>query len=198
MTPSYGNLQKYRNPNPIQRLLLSRFLERVHTLIAPLAPRSVLDAGCAEGFVVEYLREQGVDALFLGVDIDELAVRRGREISPQMHKGLASVTHLPFPDDAFDLVLSTEVLEHLPDPTQALGEIKRVAARYVVLSVPHEPWFRLLNFLRGKHPRQLGNDPEHLQNWSRRAFLRFVGSQLDVVTMRNAFPWLLLLARKEE
>ena len=44
---------------------------------------------------------------------------------------------LPFPDDSFDFVLASHVIEHLPDPIAGLEEWLRVARRYVVLVVPH-------------------------------------------------------------
>ncbi len=44
---------------------------------------------------------------------------------------------LPFPDDAFDFVLASHVIEHFYDPIRALEEWRRVAARYLFLVVPH-------------------------------------------------------------
>ncbi len=195
----YGNWQKYTNPNPIQRFLMRRFLEQA-ALVASLDVHSVLDAGCAEGFVTRFLLEKQAlpsDGLLIGVDLDREAIQRGADISPQVKKLLADITTLPFAAASFDLVIATEVLEHLPNPAQGLREIRRVSRRYCLLSVPHEPWFRAMNFLRGKHLRRWGNDPEHLQNWGLNAFRRFVASECRVLAVRSVLPWILVLAAKE-
>ena len=195
----YGNWQKYTNPNPIQRFLMRRFLEQA-ALVTSLDVYSVLDAGCAEGFVTRFLLEKQAlspKGFLIGIDLDREAIQRGADISPQVKKLLADITALPFADASFDLVITTEVLEHISNPAKGLREIKRVSRRYCLLSVPHEPWFRAMNFLRGKHLRRWGNDPEHLQNWSLSAFRRFVAGECRVLAMRSVLPWILVLAIKE-
>lgn len=194
----HGNLQKYENPNPVQRWLLGCFLRQAATLTGRLGVTSVLDAGCAEGFVSRYLRERWpAPATFWGVDVDERALARGKSLAPWLSRAKASVLALPFAEDQFDLVLCTEVLEHLAEPLVALRELRRVSRRYVLLSVPHEPWFRSLNFLRGKHIRNWGNDPEHLQLWGYHEFAEFVSGELKILQQVRAFPWLVLLCSKQ-
>ena len=50
----------------------------------------------------------------------------------------------------------------------SLAEIRRVTTSHALLSVPREPIWRMLNFLRGKYWSSGGNTPGHLQHWSRR------------------------------
>ncbi len=76
----------------------------------------------------------------------------------------ADITSLGFRRGSFELVLCLEVLEHVPHPLAALAELRRVASRRCLISVPHEPSFRLATFLRGKHLRQWGNHPEHVHS----------------------------------
>jgi len=57
----------------------------------------------------------------------------------------ASAEHLPFPDEAFDLVLSQEVLEHVRDPFQAMSEMKRVLKKGGIL-------YCQVPFIIGYHP----------------------------------------------
>lgn len=80
-----------------------------------IAPRTVLDAGCAMGLLVEALRERGLEAY--GVDISEYALEKAPAAAkPYCWHG--SVTE-PLPQ-RYDLIVCIEVLEHLPQ-----GEAER-------------------------------------------------------------------------
>ncbi len=193
----HGNLQKHLNPNPIQRWLLGRFHRRILQLVRTSGARRILDAGCGEGFVMVELREGGRQTTMVGVDFSPAALAWNQANNmAQSPLNVADVRHLPFPDDSFDLVLCLEVLEHLPDSLLGLRELLRVSQDYVLVSVPHEPFFRGVNFLRGKHLRALGNDPEHLHNYSGHAFRRLVAHQADLVWHGYSFPWQIALIRK--
>jgi ubiquinone/menaquinone biosynthesis C-methylase UbiE len=197
MSQRHGNLQKYDNPNPVQRYLINRFLRIVRDEIASLSVSSVLDVGCAEGFVSRYLLNAEPQQLeIVGGDLDLAALHRGMALVPTMRFLSLDIHRLPFPTGRFDLVMATEVLEHLPDPKAALRELRRVTARYCLLSVPHEPWFRALNFLRGKHLRSWGNDPDHLQNWTGRQFAALVSQEFEFIASKSAFPWSIVVGRK--
>ena len=96
----------------------------------------------------------------------------------------------------YDLVLMTEVLEHIPEPARMLPVLERIARRFVVTSVPWEPFFRGLNFLRGKHVLAFGNDPEHVNHWGRREFLALMGERFQVRSAPLVFPWTLVASER--
>jgi len=106
-----------------------------------------------------------------------------------------SVYALDFDDRSFDLVLCLEVLEHLERPGVALEELRRVCRRDLVLSVPHEPFFRLGSLARGKYWRMLGRHPEHLRARNRRTFRAFLVRHVEVRELTIAFPWLIAHCR---
>ncbi|PKN78073.1 MAG: SAM-dependent methyltransferase [Candidatus Cloacimonetes bacterium HGW-Cloacimonetes-1] len=71
----------------------------------------------------------------LGVDISETALSYVN--TPKLR---ASATEIPLPDRSFDLVLSSEMLEHLTSSELALAisELKRLSKRYIIVSVPNQ------------------------------------------------------------
>lgn len=98
--------------------------------------RSVLDVGCATGYLVEVLRELGVDAI--GCDFSAYAVDHATP-GAIGHIRVASVfSGLPWPDGHFELVTVLETLEHLP-PDQVphvLRELRRVSGGYLYATIP--------------------------------------------------------------
>lgn len=88
---------------------LGVFGDLADRIIAEIGPRSVMDAGCALGMLVEQLRARGVDAE--GIDISEYAIAQADEsVRPYVRVG--SITE-PF-NRRYDLIVCIEVLEHMP------------------------------------------------------------------------------------
>ena len=96
--------------------------------------RSLLDVGCGDGTLLQSL-DSGL--LRVGLDISHTTLR----LAETGHRVLASSDILPFRENEFDIVVSTEVLEHLPPVVfeAACSEMQRVAKRHILISVPfHE------------------------------------------------------------
>jgi len=90
-----------------------------------LAPDcKVLDIGTSTGTNLRMLQDMGLPNV-TGLDSSEDAIRFCMEkgLGPVIH---GSVTDMPFTDASFDLVLATDILEHLGAPTQGVREITRV------------------------------------------------------------------------
>lgn len=192
MSSTHGNKQKHTSSNPVQRALIAHFLKRVSDLVLARSPENILEIGCGEGFVLRALRDAGVRCPMRGIDFSETAIAEARERVPDAEFLVQDAVKLAADGQRFDVVLMIEVLEHLPDPKRMLEVIGQLAERHVVLSVPWEPFFRGLNFARGKHIRALGNDPEHIQHWSRRGFQRFVSDYFVIQEAPMVFPWTLV------
>ncbi|MDO8588447.1 MAG: methyltransferase domain-containing protein [Armatimonadota bacterium] len=113
---------------------------RIESVIKDCAPQSLLDVGCAEGrYVFSSLTgsNRGV-----GVDVSDAKLERARLLASQL--GVTESTSfihadahdLPFENGSFDVVLCSQVLEHLNNPNQAMQELSRVASSHVIVSTP--------------------------------------------------------------
>jgi ubiquinone/menaquinone biosynthesis C-methylase UbiE len=197
-----GNyFDKYRSRNPIHRAMVQRFVRCARQLVARAAPRNILEVGCGAGDLAGALfgpaggpDEEAPE--YLGTDVSADEIARARARYPGRAFQTASVYELPVADCSYDLVIACELLEHLKDLRRALREIERVCNRHVLVSVPWEPVWRLLNVARAKYLSRLGNTPGHIQHLSRRAVRRLVASRFNVVTERRPLPWTMLLARR--
>ncbi len=95
---------------------------------------SVCDVGCGTGYLLEHLQANVPGSPSL-TGCDFIAPRKAR---PGITFVETKIETLPFPDGAFDTVVCTHVLEHILDLQKALSELRRVAARRLIVVVPRE------------------------------------------------------------
>ena len=101
--------------------------------ISRLDFKSVLDVGCAKGRAVHYMRTHHKDSK--GLDISDVAVAEAQKMGRPCFQG--SITDIPFPDNSFDLVLTTDTLEHVwvDQAEKAIDELFRVAKKFLAIKV---------------------------------------------------------------
>lgn len=97
---------------------------------------SVLDVGCAKGFMMHDLAELIPGLVVKGIDVSRYAIDHAIE-DMREHVQVADARSLPFPDDAFDVVISVNTIHNLvrEECAQALREIERVARRGAFVTV---------------------------------------------------------------
>lgn len=191
------NFEKHHHRNPVQRHLIDNFYNELFKILRRTKSNKVLDAGCGEGITLNRIQQLKLGKQLEGVDFSQDAIEIGKKTFPKLKLKQADIYKLPYKDNAFDLVLCNEVLEHLENPQEALKELIRVSNKYLLLSVPNEPWFRLANFLRGRHITRFGNHPEHIQHWSHNQFVKMLKKhKLKIRDKKLPFAWTIVLAQK--
>jgi SAM-dependent methyltransferase len=193
--PTGNTYDKYGSTNLVVKRLMARFQADLGELWARAQPRTVLDVGCGEGVLTEQWAKQNPNAKIVGIDLDDPKLRQewDRRQHPNLSFRVQEATSLPFADGEYEMACAIEVLEHVPDPLATLGEMRRVAQDWLLLSVPREPLWRALNIARGAYWSALGNTPGHVNHWSLRQFKALLMQYGNVVEVRRPVPWTMLL-----
>lgn len=188
------NFRKHTSKNPLKTFFLNSYYSTFLNELKKLEIKTVLDVGCGEGFILNKLKEEGIGKSWEGIDYSKEAVEIGKKIHPGLSLKQGSIYNSGLADSSFDLVVCTEVLEHLEDTKKALKEVLRISKKYVLLSVPNEPLFLFSNFT------QWGKDIGHINHWTLWGFENFVkeeaGITVKIISKKYPFPWTMLLLEK--
>lgn len=186
---------KHEASNPVVRFMMNRFHEAILRDIRRTRASSILDVGAGEGYTTRVIAEATRTAV-TGVELEPAVVAKARTLHPGLTFLSASIYRLPFPDGAFDLVVATEVLEHLDTPSDALRELRRITREWCLVSVPYEPWWRIANMARGAYWPDLGNTPGHVQHWNKTGIRRLLETAFSQVEIHTTSVWNVALCRR--
>lgn len=191
---------KYKETNPISRFLVSNYFKAVEGLLKEIPEEQIanaLEIGSGLGHSTEILRDLLGEEVYLEASeyVDTL-VKKAQERLPKIKFIKEDVYDLKRRNNSIDLIFLLEVLEHLDYPEQALNEILRVGKKYLILGVPREPLWRVLNMIRGKYLSSLGNTPGHLNHWSTNQLLQLMEQKVGkIVAVRKPIPWTIVLVK---
>jgi ubiquinone/menaquinone biosynthesis C-methylase UbiE len=190
------DVKKYETKNPVVKFALNKFFHGIETMLSTNHFDKILEVGCGNGYVTEFLKRNYPNAEIKAIDInsEKLAVAKARVHDVEFSIG--DIYDIKQEDASFDLVISTQVLEHLENPVDAIKELLRVSKKHVIVSVPNEPLYRISNMARLNHLRALGNTPGHINHWSKNAFVKYVNKICLVKKVRTPFPFTILLCEK--
>lgn len=196
-----GNLyDKYNTENPLARLIMRHFLRSFDDLVGSTSAINVYEAGCGEGHLSCRLLDRGL--IVRGSDLEPNVVaqanRRAVALGYGVRFAVRSIYDLQPAEASANLVICCEVLEHLPDPAAALRVLTALANPYLLVSVPREPLWRVLNVIRGAYLNSFGNTPGHVQHWTSREFLNLLRRYVDIVKVQYPIPWTMVLCKAPE
>jgi SAM-dependent methyltransferase len=141
--------------------------------------KRVLDYGCGTGYGTHRLA--ALSKSIVGVDVSESAIAFAQKRYPAKNLNFRQIQAdedaLPFPDSSFDVVLSFQVIEHVPDPPRYLAEVRRLLTKdgLLLLATPD----RSTRLLRGQRPW----NRYHRTEYDSAQLTQLLESQFPVVEM---------------
>lgn len=137
----------FESKNVFLRIIEKMRLKKIIRLAQLQKNDIVLDLGCGEGFLISLMPDSAKK--IVGLDISKIALKRAKEIlkdeeGVELQWGNAEKLNLP--NESFDKIICSEMLEHTPKPRKAMKEIHRVLKNngLLVISVPDEKRIRFI------------------------------------------------------
>ena len=121
-------------------------------------PVNVLDVGCSNGVLLQYVKDQLGAQYTMGIELDDqLAKEATWKADNVVHIDLDVFSVEVLGKKKFDLIILADVLEHTKDPSRVLCEVLKAATidAEVIVSLPNiQHWTAIKNLLLGKWPRR--------------------------------------------
>lgn len=196
--PKSSNFLKYQGKNiiknnPVKHFLINLFFKNIYQEIKKNKPNSIVDLGCGEGFLENYLKDKDINSEIVGIDINPDSIEYARKSNPQFKFLTADFLDLKMKNN-FDLAIMLEVLEHLNQPEKAIKTASDLSKKLLV-SVPWEPWFSWLYLLVGLNVKRLGKHPEHCQFFNPKSLQSLLKKYFEKVEIKSNWPWLVAVGQ---
>jgi len=163
-----AKIEEHRFAPPTDRAkLISEYIEPDST---------VLDIGCGDGTLIDYISRNNSPERIVGVDISKEAVEYAKSRGYEAYKmDMTSDIFRSFvQENGFDYIILTEVLEHIREPEKVMLNIRDCFAKSIFVSIPNSGWLmHRLRLLCGRFPIVviIYHVKEHVRFWTHRDFL---------------------------
>jgi SAM-dependent methyltransferase len=126
---------------------------------------------------------------YFGIDVTPVALEKARQRCPFAMLQFMDLSDLAFPDETFDVLVITEVLEHIIEFEKITTELMRVVKKggALIITFPNEVLWTISRFLLGRRPIRV---PDHINAFNPRMMKELIG--WEVLSQRSlpfSFPF---------
>ena len=181
----FDSIMSMYDTNRRIEVIFDEFLSNIN-----LENKTLLDGGCGTGWFTKKAIEKG--AMVTSLDIAPKLVDITKKKNPTTTGVVGSLLEIPFEDNSFDVVISSEVIEHTPDPFKATQELIRVLkpGGYLCVTAPNRSfWYFSLKIAKWFNLRKY----KGYENWVHynqfRKFLIINGVEIKTYKGIHLFPF---------
>lgn len=175
---------KRRQPNnPVVEAFVLPKINFIKKNITILHNDKLLDVGCGNGYFTYHLAKL---CDVTGLDFSDQMLK----INPHHKLIKGNAESLPFTDNSFDIVFCSDLLHHLKNPETAIGEMKRVAKKYIIISEPNRnnPLMFLFGLLKSEERGSLKFTKPYINKICRKLELKLIRSLTSGFIYPNKMP----------
>lgn len=155
----------YNSKNPLVSFVHRQRLDAIVDSMPRHNGLKILDAGCGEGHLISKLHEKNPSNNYYGIDTTEVAIEKAKKRCFFAEFSMMDLNNIHFEDGFFDVVITTEVLEHVYDYKLAISEMKRVLVKngFLIVTFPNEFLWTVSRFILGRRPIKV---PDHVNSFT--------------------------------
>ena len=149
----------------------------------------ILDAGCGEGILSNYLKNFNL----YGLDFSEEAVKEAKK---KWYKKVvkSEIYKIPFKNKKFDVTICVGVFQYLEHPEKAFKELMRISKKEIILTVSNFNWFKIKMFFSKKWKKSYSKELKLYSNFTNSDFLRKLARKnnlkIEIKYLSNKFSLL--------
>lgn len=123
---------------------------------------NILEVGSGEGRLSNFIHNKGRS--IVSIDINGIRLIKSKQTYPNLNLIRGDAQDLPFPDNFFEVVVSIENFEHLPDVNRHLSEVKRILkpSGVFLIKTPNKIWDTPYWLLKGQSYKELKKPGNHV------------------------------------
>jgi len=182
----------YYNKNMAVRFAHNNRLNAIINEIPKKHKLKILDAGCGEGHLIKRLYNEDKNNLYYGIDITKIAIKKAKHRCPYATVKLCDLSKIDFNDAFFDVVICTEVLEHIHNYNIAIDELKRVLKLdgTIIITFPNEFLLTMGRFFLRRKPIKV---PDHVNSFTPNKMIDAVSLEVIKKNLPFNFPFFISL-----
>ncbi len=171
----------YNSKNRLVKFVHSNRLDKIIKELSNQKGKKILDAGCGEGHLIQKM--YGVlNNEYYGIDITPIAIKNANAHCPFANIKMGDILKTGYTNNFFDVIICTEVLEHITKFKLVLKEFKRILrpGGLLIITFPNEIWWTVSRFVLRRKPVRV---PDHFNSFSPNKLKKFVG--MNLVSVRG-------------
>lgn len=155
----------YNSPNHMVRFAHNNRQKKIINMLPKNGKYKILDAGCGEGHLLEKMHNKFPYYHYYGSDITDVALASAKERCSFAIIQKMDIRKLEYENEFFDVVICTEVLEHIYEYETVINELIRVLKKdgILIISFPNELLWTLSRFIL---KRRLIKVPDHVNSFT--------------------------------